>query len=153
MIPIAVLACVLLLVGYKLTKPSLFIDMYRAGWSQFVPFVITVAGVVFTDLLKGIIMGLVAAVLILLRNSYKNSHFLHIEEQDSGNHVVKMTLAEEVTFLNKGAVRDALNKLPDGSEITIDMSKSFKVDSDVLEIIEDFKTSAQERNIRTHIID
>ena len=78
LIPLAVLACILLVVGYKLAKPTLFKKMHKLGWDQFIPFILTIVGIVFTDLLKGIALGVFAAVIILLRRSYQNSHFLHL---------------------------------------------------------------------------
>ena len=152
MIPLAVLACILFMVGYKLAKPSLFLRMYRLGWSQFAPFIITILGIIFTDLLKGISMGVLVGVVILLRNSFKNSHFLHPVETDDGIHKVKMTLAEEVTFINKGAILKALSNLPPGTFLTIDMSKSVKIDYDVLEIIDNFKASSESRKINVTLI-
>lgn len=152
MIPLAVLASVLFVVGYKLAKPSLFKQMYNLGKSQFVPFVITILGIVFTDLLKGIGIGLVIGLIVLLRRSIKNSHFLHTKTVDNGHHKVKMTLAEEVTFLNKGAILRELNNLPDETHLTIDMSKSVNIDYDVLEIIDNFKNTAENKAIKVNLI-
>ncbi len=152
MIPLAVLACILFVVGYKLAKPSLFRQMYQLGWAQFIPFVVTILGIIFTDLLKGIAMGVAVSVIILLRNTYKNSHFLRTEKADNGNKKVKMTLAEEVTFLNKGAILNSLNSLPSGTELTIDFSESVSIDYDVLEIIDNFKKTAKEKNITVDLI-
>jgi MFS superfamily sulfate permease-like transporter len=150
LIPLAALAAVLFSVGYKLAKPSTFKQMYRLGWSQFLPYMATIAGVVFTDLLKGIAIGLVVAVIIILRNSYKNSHFLH-KESGSGNRI-KMTLAEEVIFLNKGSIARELRQVAPGTEVTIDMSNSITVDYDVLELIKEFKESAKAKNITVEVI-
>lgn len=141
MIPLAVLASILFVVGYKLAKPSLFKQMYKLGWSQFTPFLVTILGIVFTDLLQGITMGVFVGIVVLLRNSFKNSHFLHQEVVDNGDHKVKMTLAEEVTFINKGAILKELNELPNETKLTIDMSKSASIDYDVLEIIDNYKTT------------
>ena len=152
MIPLAVLASVLLVVGYKLAKPSLFKQMFTLGKSQFVPFIITIIGIVFTDLLIGIAIGLSVGILIMLRNSIKNSHFLHTKIVDNGHHKVKMTLAEEVTFLNKGAILRELNNLPDETHLTIDMSKSVKIDYDVLEIIDNFQKTADNKDIKVNLI-
>jgi MFS superfamily sulfate permease-like transporter len=152
MVPLAVLASVLLVIGYKLANPGVFKQMARLGWSQFLPFIATIIGIVFTDLLKGISVGLVVAIVIVLRNSYKNSHFLHREPTDSGSTKVKMTLAEEVVFLNKGKIKKELSELPQGAQLTIDMSKSFSVDYDVLEIIDDFKDQAKNKNIHVTLI-
>lgn len=152
MIPLAVLASILFIIGYKLAKPALFRQMYKAGWGQFIPFVVTIAGVVFTDLLTGIILGLIVAVFIILRNSYRNSHFLHIKSSTNGGETIKMTLAEEVTFLNKGAVTNALDQLPSGSTVIIDASQSFRIDHDVQEIIDDFLKTAPEKDITAQFI-
>ena len=152
MVPLAVLASILLVIGYKLANPGVFKEMARLGWSQFLPFMATIIGIVFTDLLKGISVGLAVAVVIILRNSYKNSHFLHREKTPSGSDKVKITLAEEVVFLNKGRIKKELNELPKGAQITIDMSKSLSVDHDVLELIDDFKNQAQTKNIHVTLI-
>jgi MFS superfamily sulfate permease-like transporter len=152
MIPLASLACVLFIVGYKLAKPSLFKKMYDLGWRQFLPFLVTILGVVFTDLLKGIAMGVVVAVIILLKNSIKNSHFLHAKTTDNGEHKVKMTLAEDVSFLNKGSILKELNNLPNGTHLIVDMSNSFSIDYDVLEIIDNYKKTAKNKGVTVDLI-
>ncbi|MFV2058968.1 MAG: SulP family inorganic anion transporter, partial [Thiohalomonadales bacterium] len=154
LIPLSVLASILLLVGYKLAKPALFIQMYKLGRDQFIPFIITILGLVFTDLLTGIGLGLAIWVFIILRRNYKNSHFLHIEEKVSENdqHKIKITLAEEVTFLNKAAILTALNAIEPKSEVTIDFTNSQKVDYDVLEIIDNFSHTAPENHIKVSLI-
>jgi len=154
LIPLSVLAVVLIMVGYKLAKPALFKHMYSQGKDQFVPFIITILGLVFTDLLSGIGMGLLVGVIIILRRNYKNSHFLHMEDTVEGehNHKIRITLAEEVTFLNKAAILKALNDISPGSKVAIDMSKSFRIDYDVLEIIDNFTKTAPEQNIVVELI-
>lgn len=151
MIPLAALAAILFIIGYKLAKPSVIREVYRLGWGQFLPFLTTVLGVVFTDLLKGIAMGMFVSVVYLLRSSYRNSHFLHREDLN-GSRKVKMTLAEEVFFLNKGAIVNELNKVPEDTELTIDMSKSVHIDFDVLEVIESFKTQAESKRIEIKVV-
>ena len=154
MIPLATLACILLVVGYKLAKPSLFESMYRLGWTQFIPFITTVIAIVFTDLLKGIGIGMAVAIFYLLRNHYKNAYSLvHMPEKSNGKPVYKMVLAEEVTFLNKGSILKTLNTLPDGCSVTIDASKSKIIDHDVIEVIRDFTVNANKRNIQVHVTD
>lgn len=150
-IPLSVLASVLFVVGYKLAKPSLFKSMYKLGYKQFLPFVITILGIVFTDLLVGIGLGMAVGIFVILMNSYQNSHFLH-KEESNGSTKVKMTLAEEVTFLNKAAIQKELNNLPENTELTIDMRNSTRVDYDVFEIIDNFKNnSAKDKNIRVTV--
>ena len=151
-IPLSVLAAILLVVGYKLAKPSLFKQMYSLGWKQFVPFIITVLGIVFTDLLTGISLGLAVGVFVILIKSYQNSHFLHIEDKSNGVHKIKMTLAEEVTFFNKGAILKELDSLPEGTHLELDVRKTRYLDNDIVEILEDFAFKAKERNINIKLI-
>lgn len=153
MIPLSVLAAILFLVGYKLAKPSLFKKMYELGWKQFIPFTVTVLGIVFTDLLIGIGMGLAVGIVVILIKSYQNSHFLHIEENHEGKiDVIKMTFAEEVTFFNKGAILKELDSIPQDSYLELDVQKTRYLDNDIIEILEDFIPKAKERNIRTKLI-
>jgi len=152
MIPLSVLAAILFIVGYKLAKPSLFKTMYKAGWKQFVPFVVTVVGIVFTDLLVGISLGLLVGIVVVLIKSYQNSHFLHIEDKSDGAHNIKMTLAEEVTFFNKGAILKELDSLPENAYLTLDVRKTRYLDNDIVEILEDFSSKAKNRNIDIKII-
>lgn len=151
-IPLSVLASILFVVGYKLAKPSLVFKMYQLGNRQFIPFMVTMIGIVFTDLLTGIALGVAVAIFNLMRVSYKNSHFMKINASEGDSTFVEIKLAEEVTFLNKGAIRQELDKLPEGSHVVIDMRESFKVDYDVYEIIENFrKNSAPNRNIKVEV--
>ncbi len=151
-IPLSVLAAILFVVGYKLAKPALFKQMYDLGWKQFVPFVVTVVGIVFTDLLIGIGMGLGVGIVVILIKSYQNSHFLHIIDQSNGKHKIKMTLAEEVTFFNKGAILKELDALPKDSCLELDVTKTRYLDNDIIEILEDFALKAKERNIDIKLI-
>ncbi|MBC2838053.1 SulP family inorganic anion transporter [Robiginitalea sp. SC105] len=147
MVPLSVLAAILFLVGYKLAKPSLFREMYLKGWKQFVPFMVTVVGIIFTDLLIGISLGLAVGIVIILIKSYQNSHFLHIEEEGNGGTRFKMTLAEEVTFINKGAILRSLDNLPENSYLELDVRKTRYLDNDIIEILDDFTLKAKNRNI------
>ena len=124
------------------------------GQEQFLPFAVTVAGVVFTDLLLGVGMGMAVAVIIILQRNYRNSHFLHRHEEtaDGAQRVVTMRLAEEVTFLNKGAIRKELSRLPNNVRLVIDQSNCVFINHDVEEIIADFAATAPARGIRVEII-
>ena len=147
-IPLSVLAAILFIVGFKLAKPALFKTMYMLGWDQFVPFIITVLGIIFTDLLVGIGLGLMVGILIILWNSFKNSHQLNIDDKlsDEGNSVT-ITLAEEVTFFNKSSIIKELESIPIDSRLIVDVSKSKFIDFDILSIFEDFKDKAKTKNI------
>jgi len=151
-IPLSVLAAILLIVGYKLAKPALFVTMYKLGWKQSVPFFVTVFGIVFTDLLVGIGLGLAVGIIVILLKSYQNSHFLHIEDHSNGKHKIKMALAEEVTFFNKGAILKELDSLPRDTYLEFDVTKTRYLDYDIIEILEDFAFKAKERNIDIKLI-
>jgi MFS superfamily sulfate permease-like transporter len=151
-IPLSVLAAILLIVGYKLAKPSLFVTMYQLGWKQSVPFVVTVLGIVFTDLLIGIGLGLLVGIVVILIKSFQNSHFLHIEDKSNGKHRIKMTLAEEVTFFNKGAILKELDSLPRDTVLELDIRKTRFLDHDIIEILQDFSEKRKVRNIDIIII-
>ena len=152
MIPLSVLAAILFIVGFKLAKPALFIKMYKLGWKQSIPFFVTVIGIVFTDLLVGISLGLAVGIVVILLKSYQNSHFLHIEDNSDGKHKIKMTLAEEVTFFNKGAILKELDSLPENTYLELDVLKTRFLDYDIIEILEDFSHKAKERNIDIKLI-
>lgn len=151
-IPLSVLAAVLFIVGFKLAKPSTFKAMYDGGWTQFVPFIVTVVGIVALDLLKGLALGLIVGVIIVLYKSYRNSHFLHLENDDPTDGKVKMTLAEEVTFFNKGAILKELDALPENSYLELDVRKTRYLDPDIIEILEDFAFKAKQRNIDIKLV-
>jgi MFS superfamily sulfate permease-like transporter len=150
-IPLACLAALLLMVGYKLAKISLFKSMYKLGWDQFLPFIVTVLAIQFSDLLRGIALGMAVSVFFILRNNYKRAYFFHKEEHHAGEKIT-IQLAEEVSFLNKGSIVLTLDHLPDNSTVVIDGSKSQNIDMDVLEIIHDFKKTAELKNIRLELI-
>ena len=152
MIPLSVLAAILLVVGYKLAKPVLFKKMYDMGWKQWVPFNVTVLGIVFIDLLYGIGLGLLVGIVVILIKSYQNSHFLHIEDKSNGKHNIKMTLAEEVTFFNKGAILKELDSLPVNTYLELDVRKTRYLDNDIIEILDDFAFKAKERNIDIKLV-
>lgn len=147
-IPLASLAAILLMVGYKLAKPSLFKQMYRLGWEQFVPFTVTVVAILTTDLLKGITAGMVIGGLYALRHSYRNSHYMkeEVTTQD-GQQIHHIVLAEEVSFFNKASVVRALDSIPANSKVIIDCSNSKSIAYDVIELIKDFESNAKTKNI------
>ncbi len=149
-IPLACLAAVLLTVGYKLAKVSLFRQMYRIGWDQFLPFVITVVAILFTDLLKGIAIGMAVSIFFILRNNYRSPYFFHKEEHHTGEKII-IRLSEDVTFLNKGSIALTLDHLPENSIVEIDGTNSKSIDMDVLEIIHNFKQTAPLKNIQLEL--
>ena len=150
MIPLATLACILLLVGYKLAKPSLFQQMYKLGWEQFVPFVATIAGMLVFDLLKGVGLGMCVAIFFILYHNLRNS-YQKVEDKEGKGHSHVIKLSEEVSFLNKGSILQMLNQIPPESTVVIDGTKSTSIHHDVIEIIHDFQTNAKTKNISLEI--
>lgn len=146
-IPLAVLAAILISVGYKLAKPALFRSIYAQGPYQFIPFAVTVVGILATDLLIGIGLGLAVAIFTILLNNYNNPFFV---DRDPGAGV-RIVLSEDVSFLNRAAVMRALAEVPSGARVVIDASRSANIDHDVYEIIRDFEQRAAAENIELRI--
>lgn len=148
MIPLASLAAILIVVGYKLAQPALFTTMYKLGWEQFVPFVATVVGILATDLLKGITIGVLFGIFYTLRHSYRNSHHMkEVVSTEDGRKVHYIEMAQEVSFFNKASVMTALEAIPANSKVVIDFSQSKSVAHDVLELIKNYEINAKTKNI------
>jgi carbonic anhydrase len=147
-IPLATLAAVLILTGYKLCKPAVFKHMWKEGKWQFIPFTVTVAAVVATDLLKGVALGMVVSIAYLLRQNIKNAYYFHRTSYHNGD-IIKIELSEEVSFLNKASILLTLDHLPENSVVIIDAHKSKFIDHDVMQVIKEFKNyKAPQKNIQ-----
>ncbi|MEI7841103.1 MAG: carbonic anhydrase family protein [Methylococcaceae bacterium] len=144
-IPLASLASILLVVSYKLARPRVFQKMYRAGMYHFIPFCATILGLIFTNLLMGIVIGLAAALLSILLENYKSA--FNFQETRKGNKII-FRLSEHVSFLNKATIKQTLDQLPAHSEVIIDATRSKYLDYDVFEVIRDFKKEAPLKKIQ-----
>lgn len=150
-IPLATLAAVLLFTGFKLAHPKLFKEAYQVGASYLLPFVITIGAILATDLLIGIAVGFVTGAFFILLANYRHSHSYDVEE--SADHMkVRIQLSEDVTFLNKARIVNELRKLPNGSTVTIDGSRSKYIDHDVVEVIHEFRDTCVTRGITTRLV-
>ena len=148
MIPLASLAAILLMVGYKLAKPALFKQMYKLGGEQFVPFAVTVIVILLTDLLTGIIAGMIMGGFYALRHSYRNSHYMkEVVTSENGINTYHLVLAEEVSFFNKASVIRELEEIPENSKVIIDCTNSKSIDYDVVELIKNYESNAKTKNI------
>jgi SulP family sulfate permease len=150
MIPLSSLAAILLVVGYKLTNPTIFKKISKLGRDQFLPFLVTIIGMVLFDLLKGVVLGMATSIAFILYNNFRNSYH-RIEDKEGRNHQHLIRLAEEVSFLNKGSILQMLNQIPQNSKLVIDGSNSSFIDYDVVEIIHDFRIQAKSKNIDLEI--
>ena len=145
LVPLASLSAVLIMVGYKLAKPTLFIKMARSGARQFIPFLVTVLAIVLTDLLVGIAIGLATAVVTILLDHYQRP-FVHFSV-DKATQTCRLELSEDVTFLHKAGIRAALAASPPHARVIIDAHKTQRMDPDVTSILEDFAQRSQEDHI------
>lgn len=148
LIPLACLAAILLQTGYKLAKPKYFIDFYKQGWNQFIPFVVSVVAILMTDLLEGIVIGMAVGLFFVIRANYHAS--ITLSKQD--NHYT-ISLNKDVSFLNKALLRQYLDEVAENSSVTIDASKATFVDHDIVEALEDFLQAAADNNIQVEVID
>ena len=147
-IPLSALAAVLLLVGYKLTKPALYRKQWSLGREQFLPFIITIVAVLLTDLLKGVTIGLVLGFFFILRDNAKAGSYLRDQPtSDDEPGLLHLRLPEHVTFLNKASIVTTLEQLPANSRVILDGTRSDVIDHDVLEAIEAFRQAAPARGI------
>lgn len=151
-IPLATLAAILLLIGYKLARPGLFIYFWKKGKYQFVPFLATVLAVVFLDLLKGVALGMILSVIFVLRGNLKRAYIFRKEEYHDGD-IIRVELAQEVSFLNKAAIKNTLKQIPENSKVVIDASQTIYIAHDVLDLIREFKEiRATEDNIKVRLV-
>ncbi|MEM6831713.1 MAG: SulP family inorganic anion transporter, partial [Bacteroidota bacterium] len=151
LIPLSCLAAILIIVGYKLAKPATFKQMYQAGRSEFIPFIVTIVGIIFTDLLIGIVLGLIVGIFEILYANFKKPYEL-IFIEENGSTKILIVLAENLTFLSKASMIDTIAQIPDHSRVVIDASRSYFIHPDIEEIIANFKKNAEYRNIDLEVI-
>lgn len=146
LIPKAALAAILIYTGYKLAKPSLFKAFYKKGWDQFLPFVITIAAILATDLLKGVVIGIGVGLFFVLRSNFRSAVFV---VNDDNRYLFR--LRKDVSFLNKPIIKNKLEQVPENSTVLIDTSRADFIDRDIVETIEDFMIHAPLKNIDVDI--
>jgi MFS superfamily sulfate permease-like transporter len=146
LIPLSALAAILLTVGYKLTKPEIFSQTFKKGYDQFIPFIITIGAIVFTDLLRGIGIGLIFALFYILRSNIRRSVYL---VNDGKNYLVRLN--HNVSFINKDVLRSSLYSIPEKSHVIIDGTAASFVDADIIDTIETFQKAAKLKHIDVEI--
>lgn len=147
-IPMASLAAILIMIGLRLASPKVFKHIYHTGKHQFIPFIVTVIAVVLTDLLKGVGIGLAVSIFFILRGNMKLAYYFKKENHHEGE-TIHIDLAQEVSFLNKAAIKQTLAHLPKNSKVIIDAANTVYIDYDVLELIRDFLNfGSKDKNIK-----
>jgi MFS superfamily sulfate permease-like transporter len=150
-IPLATLATILILVGYKLAKPSTIKHFWEKGKYQFVPFIATMVAVVATDLLKGVMLGIVISIVFVLKGNLKRAYTFKKEEYVDGD-IIHIDLAQEVSFLNKAAIKSTLKSIPENSKVVINAQDTVYIAHDILDLIREFKsTRAIDENIKVKL--
>ena len=152
-IPLATLAAVLLMVGYKLANPKTIIHFWEKDKIyQFIPFIATFVAVVATDLLKGVALGMIINVVFVLIGNSKRAYNFKVEDYQDGD-IINIDLAQEVSFLNKSAIKSTLNKIPSNSKVVINASNTVYIAHDVLDLIIEFQlVKAEEMNINVKLV-
>ena len=150
LVPLSALSAILIMVGYKLAKFNLFRSMYKLGFKQFIPFIVTVVAIVFTDLLTGIVIGMMFGVFNILIANYRTPFLF--ERDAKSKKVLTLNLGQAVSFLNKGALIRAFNSVEEGCKVIIDGTRSETIDYDIYELIMDFKEHAKYKNIEVEIV-
>ena len=145
-IPLSALAAVLIYTGFKLAKPAIFIKFFKKGLDQFLPFVITIAAILFTDLLIGILIGCVAGLFFVMRSNFKSA-VLVVNDHDR----YLFRLRKDVSFLNKPIIKYRLEEVPENGSVIIDTSRADYIDKDVVEVIEDFMKHAPLKSIKVQL--
>jgi MFS superfamily sulfate permease-like transporter len=148
---LATLAAILILVGYKLAKPATFKHFWEKGKYQFVPFIATLLAVVFLDLLKGVTLGIIISIIFVLKGNLQRAYLFRKEEYADGD-VIHIDLAQEVSFLNKAAIKQTLSQIPENSKVIIDAKDTVYIAHDILDLIHEFKTiRAKDDNIKVKL--
>jgi len=145
-IPLSALAAILIMTGYKLVKPAIFKSMYRKGWDQFVPFIVTLVAILFTDLLVGIVIGTIVALFSLIRSNFKSAVMV---VHDDNKYL--MRFRKDISFLNKPIVKEKLESIPADAYILIDMTRADFIDKDIIDVVNDYLQHAHLKNIRVEI--
>lgn len=147
-IPLATLAVILIFTGYKLAKPSIFKEIYLKGWDSFIPFMVTIIAILFSDLLKGIAVGMFVGIIFVFRSNIKLAVLV---THDANNYLLRFI--KDVTFFNKSYIRSFFRSIPEGATVIIDMRRPVFVDDDIMEVIEEFKITTESKNIKLEILE
>jgi MFS superfamily sulfate permease-like transporter len=150
LIPYCILSVILIRTGYNLAKPKMIRSVYNLGREQFMPFIVTVVAILFTDLLIGVGIGVAYSAYFIFKNTYKTGFTLQTRAEGHSQHYY-FRLAINVSFINKKKLKDELEKIPDYSVVEIDGAHSVYIDYDVIEVINEFKVKAHHKHIGLHL--
>jgi MFS superfamily sulfate permease-like transporter len=141
-VPLASLASILIITGYNISHPSIFIDIYKRGYNYFIPFIITVASMMLFDAVKGVLIGILAGIIFIIKNNFHTAYSIFQHENS-----YLLRLRKDVSFLNKAPLKHTLNSIDENTSVLIDGTRADFIDLDIIELLEDFKKSAPAKNI------
>ncbi len=146
LIPKAALAAILVFTGYKLSKVSLFKEYYQKGWEQFMPFIVTLLAIVFTDLLKGVLIGIGTGIFFIIRSNFRSAIFVLKEKN-----MVMIRMRKDISFFSKPILKAQLEAVGKNSTVIIDMTRAEFIDKDVMDTINEFMQHAHLKNIKVTV--
>jgi MFS superfamily sulfate permease-like transporter len=145
-IPLSALAAVLIYTGFKLVSLKEIKSFYAKGWDQFMPYIATTIGIFLTDMLTGIVVGMLVSLFYLVRSNFRSAILV---VNDNNNYLIR--LRKDVSFLNKPIIKKHLQAFPDNSFVIVDATRADFIDKDIIEEINDFIDSAPSRGISVTI--
>lgn len=151
LIPMSALAGILIVTGYKLAKISIFKNVYKQGWKYFLPFMVTIIVMLFTDLLIGVACGVVVSFVFILAENMRIPYKVGSQKIEGRAHYL-VQVSQHVTFLNKGSFVKLLDTIPENSHVTIDARKTTHMDRDVTELFNEYKRTAEHKNITLELL-
>jgi MFS superfamily sulfate permease-like transporter len=152
LIPYCVLAVILIRTGYNLAKPKMIYGVYKQGREQFLPFIVTVIAIVFTDLLIGVLIGITYSIYFLIKHTFRAGYTIRERIEGHTRHY-NIDLALNVSFLNKKKMMDMLDKIPEYSIVDVNGTHSVYIEHDILEIFQDYKVKAHNKHIQLTLHD
>jgi MFS superfamily sulfate permease-like transporter len=147
MVPYCILAVILIRTGYNLAKPKMIWGVYKQGREQFLPFIVTVIAILFTDLLIGVVIGVIYSIYFLVKHTYRAGFTIKEKNEEHHKHYT-IDLALNVSFMNKKRILEMLDSIPEYSVVEIIGTDSIDIDNDILEIFQDYKSKAHRKHIQ-----
>ncbi len=146
LIPLSSLAAILIFTGYKLSKVDLFKQFYKKGLDQFIPFMVTITAILFTDLLIGVLIGVATGLFFMIRSNFRSAVLVVNHEN-----TYMIRLRKDVSFLNKATVKRTLEEVPENATLIVDVSRADFIDKDIIEEVNNFMLHAHLKNIKVEV--
>lgn len=139
-IPLASLAALLVFTGFRLASPKEFAKTMSIGWDNFILFIVTIIGILATDLLVGVLIGIAVKFLMHIARGVKLKNLFsmayHVRKDQANTYHVAISGA--AVFSNFMALKSMLAELPEKHTISFDLSEAELIDHTVMEFIHDF---------------